>query len=433
MDKTIPFENYLDTSASLYTSSMARFEYVQVEKAVQNYNNAYISLQDAGSNSISLGNAALDYVSDNPLLENLTILESLHQTIPEDLELRNISTLNDDLALYRELIISVGDNALLLLTQYNETRDSKNLANSMVLVLQSKDLEPVSRKMLSLLENESGDLDAKFRGGLTKNELTVLQNNYTVLAREAQELLKSENEMPVAKALLVFREYARKVNNGIASFADASGSFSKKEVPSDSLFLGGFSILLFLSLSSIAFILFLWTISTFKFRIPKTTHILASAFICVVVILFMFSLLMYFFLGKTSTDATLPEFLLDFHSKNSTAIVLDLRNTTYSDSSAMASCALSLADTFSKSNKSWTVYTLTNTACTAKYAGRAESNSTMLVDDCLTYAENATSLFVLDYATNNEPPKFSVIYENKAEIKANLDYYESCPLVALFN
>jgi hypothetical protein len=147
--------------------------------------------------------------------------------------------------------------------------------------------------------------------------------------------------------------------------------------------------------------------------------------------LLAFSFFMYLFLGKTSTDATLTEFLADFNSKNETAIVVDLRNTSYSDSLAMGSCASDLADTFGEKGKSWTMYTVTSNTCTK--SDSLGSNTTLSVDDCLERAENETSLFRLEYSASNEPPRFSVIYENKAEIRANLDYYDSCPLVALFN
>jgi hypothetical protein len=53
--------------------------------------------------------------------------------------------------------------------------------------------------------------------------------------------------------------------------------------------------------------------------------------------------------------------------------------------------------------------------------------------DCLDDVDGADSSFVLGYSSKNEPPKFSVIYRNRAEINANLDYYESCPLMALFS
>jgi hypothetical protein len=54
------------------------------------------------------------------------------------------------------------------------------------------------------------------------------------------------------------------------------------------------------------------------------------------------------------------------------------------------------------------------------------------VDECLGRADNQSSAFFLGYSPQNEPPKFSIIYQSKAEIKANSDYYKSCPLVALF-
>jgi hypothetical protein len=53
--------------------------------------------------------------------------------------------------------------------------------------------------------------------------------------------------------------------------------------------------------------------------------------------------------------------------------------------------------------------------------------------ECTDALDEAGSSFLLAYSQKNEPPRFSVIYRNRAEISANLDYYESCPLVALFS
>jgi hypothetical protein len=97
----------------------------------------------------------------------------------------------------------------------------------------------------------------------------------------------------------------------------------------------------------------------------------------------------------------------------------------------MRSCASNLAASFADKNKSWTIYTVTPNTCSR--SDSSGGNASLSMADCLDDVDGADSSFVLGYSSKNEPPKFSVIYRNRAEINANLDYYESCPLMALFS
>lgn len=430
LSKIGPLAGYEEAASNVYNNSMSRIEYTETEKKAEEYSGLFSSLNATAGKVISLGDEAVLHVANSTLSGKLFSLKSLHQTIPEDIEERNFETMEEDMLRYDELIKEVDQGASFLLEQYDETKEAKNLANSLIFVLESKDLDPVSMKALELLRNDTADLDAEFRDGLTPEELAALESDYTDLARDAQNLLLSENDMPANRVLLLFRGYASKVNTGIASVAEKTDAMEAREIP-ENLTLALFSALVFFSLASIVALAFLYLVATAKFVVPKTGYIMASAFVVLMVLLLGFSVFMYLFLGKTSTDATLPEFLADFNSKESTSIVVDLRDTSYSDSQAMGSCASSLADSFTQRNKSWTMYSVTANTCTKRDS--TGSNATLSVDDCLGRAENETSLFALEYSASNEPPKFSVIYENKAEIRANLDYYESCPLIALFS
>jgi hypothetical protein len=77
------------------------------------------------------------------------------------------------------------------------------------------------------------------------------------------------------------------------------------------------------------------------------------------------------------------------------------------------------------------MYQITPNTCTK--TDSLGTNSSLNAAECLETADKANSSFQLGYSQKNEPPRFSVIYQNRAEINANLDYYESCPIVALFS
>ncbi|MFH0884125.1 MAG: hypothetical protein V1861_00260 [Candidatus Micrarchaeota archaeon] len=429
--KLAPLSTYNTTSAAIYNRTVTRLEHTrQVNMAIY-YQDLFSPLNQSGAETISAAADALSHVQNRTLGDKLDSLRSLHKTIPEDISAHNFTNLDQDIADYTRLTDEVSQGSVFLMEGYNKTLEAKNLENSLLIILQSKDLDPVSSKTLELIENKTIDLDAQFRDGLTLAQLDELESNYTALSDQEQELLKAESDTPATKVLLLFRGFARKVNTGIANMAEKTEIVQRTEIPDSPTTLGVFSLLVFLSFSSIAMLVFLYIFSTNQFSIPKTNHILLASFITIVVLLFVFSLMMYLFLGKTSTDATLPEFISDLNSRNSTSIVVDLRNASFSDAQAMSTCAGLLASSLANNNKSWTMYQITPNTCTK--TSSLGVNSSLNAADCLETADDAKSSFVLGYSQKSEPPRFSVIYQNRAEINANLDYYKSCPLVALFS
>jgi len=431
LDKLGPYEQYELVVAKINSNCAERLDYALVEGLAAEYMDEFAEMNESGAAAIDMAEEATDHVSNFTLSNKLSRLKSLHLSIPDDIKNREFNITEDKLAEYEILTAEITDMSSLLLNEYNETRDAKNRLDSVLVLLETKDLDPVSMEALQLIRNESADLDAEFRDGLTMEELNVIEEGYDAVADEAEALLHVESDAPATKVLLLFRGFARNVNTGIATFAEKTEMMEPGQIPENSATtLGLFSGLVFLSLGAIVVLVFLYIAATSEFSIPKSSHILASAFLSMLILLLGFSAFMYLFLGKTSTDATLSEFLTDFESKDSTAILVDLRNASYSDAIAMGSCAGSLSESFESQNRSWTIYKVTPNTCTKM---TQDANKTMTPEDCLAAAENESSSFVFQYSETNEPPKFSVIYENRAEIRANYDYYDSCPLVALFS
>ncbi len=430
--KIAPLSGYENTASSIYNNTKSRMNYSMTEALASNYTSQFSKLNVSAGSIISTGTDATTKVLNTTIYNKLDSLKKLQKSIPGDIDARDFENTEDDLEDFEQYLGDVNNGSKILLEQYNETKNDKNVANSLVIVLETKDLDPVALGSFKLLKNKTNDLDAKFHDGLTLAELADLEANYTELVEEGQDLLKKETEMPANKVLLLFRGFARNVNEGIANVAEDTEVISTQEISDNRMLtLGVFSGLLFLSLGSIVVLVFLYVLATTRFVIPKTGQIMASAFVSVIVVLLAFSAFTYLYLSKTSTEATLNEFITYFEEKNSTAIVVDLQDTSYSDALAMNACADSLAETFEDKNKSWTIYRISGSSCTA--TDEYGQNKSLTVDDCWGSAGNESSSFELGYSTSNEAPKFSVIYENKAMIRANLNYYESCPLVSLFS
>lgn len=428
--KVAPLANYLDMSTRIHANTVARLERDRMDDLTIAYLADFSPVNASGAASIAMAEDALKHVRNTTLTSRVDRLKSLHATIPEDIVSKNFSNLDSDISQYKSLTAEVRNISISITEVYNATRNAKNIAKSLVFVLETRDLDPVSLKSLAIIKNQTEDVDAAFRDGLTVSELLAIQENYTAVTENAKELLKAGNDMPATRVMLLFRGLARKVNTGIARAAEETEVMPKQDIPRGAS-LGAFSAIVFLSFASLAFLAFLYIFSTFNFSIPRTTHILAAAFVCLLVLLFGFSSFMYLLLGKTSTDATLQEFINDFNARNSSAIVVDLRGASLSDAAAMQSCASSLGDTLRMKNRSWSMYTITATSCAGLTS--ANASSALTPDECMGKADSAESSFVLGYSGDYEDPRFSIIYQNRADIRANLDYYESCPITALIS
>src|SRR5262249_41387132 len=141
------------------------------------YSDIFNSANQSGAASISLGQEALKHVQNKTLSDKLDSLKSLHQTIPQDITNRDFNTTDADIALYKNLTAQVQNGSLIIIGQYNETRNAKNIENSLILVLQTKDLDAVSQKSLDLLVNKTSDVDTRFRDGITLSQLSDLEAN----------------------------------------------------------------------------------------------------------------------------------------------------------------------------------------------------------------------------------------------------------------
>jgi len=429
--KLAPLLNYQNVSAQIHDSTVTRLERNRNEDLAAKYSAEFAPFNASGKQAIAAAGDVLLHVNNDTLATKLGKLKELDTSIADDLKSRSFNTTESDIAQYKALTLEIGNLTASVGGAYESARNAKNSVNSLVLILQTRDSDPVAMKSLGLLINQTEDVNARFRDGLTTEDFDTLASNYTAIAHEANALLEGQRQMPATRVLLLFRGFARKVNTGIAMVAAKTNTIQPSEIPQGVVPLGAFSALIFLSLASVSVVVFLYIFSSFRFQVPKTAHILVAALLCTLVSLAIFSVFLYMFLGKTSNDANLQEFVYDFNSRTNTSIFVDMTNASFSDAKSMQACASVLAQSMSDRNKTWEMYSITKTTCTA--ISSTGANSSLTVSECQGKDKNATSAFVLSYSQKNEVPKFAVIYKNRAEIKGNQDYFDSCPLVALFS
>src|SRR5512143_669235 len=132
--KLAPLGGYQSASASIFNSTSARLERVKTEDQAQYYSDLFSPLNQTAADAISAGDDALTHVQNKTLSSRLDELKSLHATIPDDIEHRNFSGLDADIAQYRNLTSLVANASASLMAVYNETKNAKNIENSLVLV-----------------------------------------------------------------------------------------------------------------------------------------------------------------------------------------------------------------------------------------------------------------------------------------------------------
>ncbi len=431
--KVGPYNDYSAVASAIHSGTNERLDYVEKESKATTYSYQFDSMDAASNESLSLGKQANLSVSNETLSENLARLNSLHLSIPANIESRDFSTTEEDIAEYKSLISTVRDTSTSLLAEYDDAAEAKSQTESIITLLETKNLDPTSVVVLNGLINETEALNRKFLAGpLTLEELDQFEENYSMLSLKGTSLLTSEKQEPASVFLSMFRTLTHNMNAQIADMGEQTDAFSASDVHDNpTMAFGLFSGSVFLSLFSLVLLLLLYILVSSKSRVPGVRQVVGALFLCSILVLVSVSALTFIFLQDTATDATFTEYLADFNERNASAIVVDSRNAPYSDAQSMDLCAKKLSNLLEESNRSWAIYSLTSeTHCVESTPSGV---STLTTEECLSRIDGYESSIMVGYSETRQPMHFSIIYRNMAEIRADATYYDSCPFVALFS
>lgn len=428
LSKSAPYVNHKTISFEIYNHTFSRFLFRTSETKAVQFSSLFDPLStDAGEVSVD-ASAALNSVSNESLRINLNKINDLTNKINHSIELRNFSTIDQDLADYEE---AISETKLLIpkvLQLYNQSLSTKSNANALIFLLDTKDLSSKDRKRLDELKNISNSLDASFSKGITDVELQQLSVSYSNVSQQASELLKSQKEGLFQLTSSKFRSFARRINNGLANLVSLTKLTSPSDFASNKLFsFGGVAAITFLSLAALSFFVFLGIFARFRLATGLVKFVLLGGYGIFIICLLIFSVFLYVFLTKTASAADIEEFIYDLNSKKSSAIAVELQGVNYDAANNMKSCANMIAASLRTSNKSVLIYELGDT-CTVK----SPSGDTIKdKSDCKVELKNSTS-FVLSYSEVPEKPALSTIYDTKAFLHGDSAYYKSCTISALF-
>jgi len=435
MSKMSPYSKYQSVSSSVYASTTARLEYKSDSDNATYYNSIFLPLAENGSKVIAFSESALGKISNSTVSSDFSKLKSLHKSINSSIRNKNFSSLDFDLAEYERLIPIVNESVHEIYSIYNISLQAKNQADSLIFILDTKEVDPLTRGDIDQLKNKTIDMDVAFKSGLDANQYVSFAANYSNIVNDAKTILRKTRENPGSMMFLSFRSFARRVNDGLATFVESSDIMEPQEVTENkALTFGGFSFITLLSIGAICLLVFLAIIFRNNLLGTSIRYILVFLFVSAIFSLTAFSVFLFFYLERTSTDADVEEFLIDLDSKESVAVFVDLTSAPYGAKSPMINCGSELVQNYLAKNKSMTFYQLDTYGCSVQeLKNGTNSTSSLSGSECIQSLEDQNSSIILNYSSSLERPRFSIIYTNRADIAADTSYYSSCPLEYIFS
>ncbi len=432
ISKVTPLASQATTGAAIYASTVARLEKHAEEMNASHYSAIYNPLATSAAATIASAESTTSLIKNSSLQANLSALQDLHSGINASINSRNFNTLDRDLALYRALIPVVNNLSNATFAVYNASMDAKNRADSIAFILDATDLDPLARADADRLKNRTSMLDARFSKGLAEQAYLNLTRNYTDISSQSEALLRQTRENPGSMLLLSFRSFALKINQGLAGTIESAKLMPLNQVPQNKMqTFGLFSLATFLSLGSMCLLVFLSILVLRQFTARSSRYALLVLFLLSVLSVSTFAAFMYIYLDKTSSHADVGEFLADMKARNSSVVLIDTQNASPLAAGPMASCGDSIARTLLAENKTVTLLSLGPSGCTRQSGPGSAASVNVTKEWCIDSLNNASSAILLNYSAYSEVSRFTVIYQNRADIEAGVPYYSSCPLPSL--
>jgi len=421
-DKVQPLVNYDDNTAEFAEETNNRLEYRYVTVTGAEYDAKFD--EEEGIELEEYGRDAYGLVANTSLMMKIEDMADLRDDIRGKIDTGDFTGVDEEISLYNAKLESVREGADNAYKLYNETMDSKNLVTSLLFEISTKEMSPTNEDTYNKIKDDVESADLEFTDGLTPDKMTELRNRYKSASNDAARLLQAVSTSASGTAVSTFRAFATKMNEGIASFVQATAIADEKAIPENKyLALGSFSGLIFVSFAAIAFLLFLWAIS--GHRRSQLKYVIGAAFVVLIIFIGLFSGFLFFYMDKAASEATMDEFLVDFEDRDSIALVGKIDLATSEEESAIKSCVNSLSNVMASKNKSVDIYYF-------EPGDVCEKNGATFDGNCNDNINEHESVIMLSPSLTTEAPILSATYISKAEIKATKEYYRSCPLTFMF-
>jgi hypothetical protein len=418
----------------IFNETFARIEGHSKDLNATYYSSLYLPLHSKAISAMSFADYTLVRVKNSSLTTDVSSLRALHEKINTSIANRDFSTIDADLVQYSSLISQVKNSSQEVFSIYNDSAASKNRADLLLFILESRDLDPLLKSDEQVLKAKILSLDSVFNEGLSQNDYTVLGANYTAAAAEGAVILRNSRSSAVSISLLSFRSFAHQVNHGLAAFIASTGLMQPRDVPKNKVSVfGGFSLLSLLSFGSMGFLMFLGVLMVSRSAKRSVKYVFLAIFFIALLSASAFSVFLYVYLDRTSSNAEAEEYLTHLSYSPSADIFVDLTSAPAGGKESIAACGASIAGKL-RTTRNVTLYAIESAGCTRNSS--ISSTATTITDitksSCQDMLANSSIALVLNYSAKFEQPVFSTVFIDRAFVNADSSYYDTCPLSSIF-
>lgn len=423
LNKSGPLADYQKISASLLTNTNDRILYRDGEEKAGIYTAKFAPLKAEGLSAIQTGEQTNIYVNDKAFKEKVSQLKDLHNKINTSISKRNFSTIDEDLNLYVSMTEYVSNQSMIVMSSYNDAMNSKNTLDALIFATESKKTLPLE------VENEVGDilnesfaLNAKFTKGLTPEEYSGINEGYMNLTSHMAETMQKQQEFI---ALSKFRSLARKINGGVYDMALSTSMVKPEVLSSNAKYIP--PVISIISLVSLSALVILAYIAFFSWIKPHGGVVYIYYFVLILLLggILVFSSGLYLYLKGTTSNADLQEFMISMNNEQNVSVVLEMASAPDTAVVSMTQCASKLKKALNEGNRTVVIYENKSGACTIQ-----SGNETKKDIECHVPLDKPS--FVFQYATVQSKPSFSAIFDKKAYLSGDEQYYEACQIAAVF-
>jgi len=423
LSKSGPLADYKTISASLLTNTNDRIMFREGEDKAGIYSAKFAPLNASGLVAMQAGDQANIYVNNKEFKEKVSQFKALHDKIAQSISKRNFSTIDEDITTYVYMTEYIGNQSIVVIASYNDAMNAKNTLDALIFATESKKTLPleVENEIGSVL-NSSFALNAQFSKGLTPEEYLVIKEGYMNLTSQMANTMQKQQEFI---ALSKFRSLARKINGGVYDIALSSSVVQPEMLSTNAKFIPPvISLVSWLSLSALAVLAF---IAFFSWIRPQGGIVYIYYMILILLLggIVVFSGGLYVYLKGTTSNADLQEFLISMDGEQNVSLVLEMGSAPDTAVISMSQCANKLKKALNEENRTVVLYENKSGVCTV-YLG----NETKKELECIAPLDKPS--FVFQYATTQSKPSFSAIFDKKAYLSGDEQYYDACQIAAVF-
>ncbi|MGV8176526.1 MAG: hypothetical protein ACP5NX_01880 [Candidatus Bilamarchaeaceae archaeon] len=418
------YAGYPEFASQLAKETEFRIIYSDSKDIYDKYYPRFFYLEKNITAMISKADGVLALINDSNLSRDTGALKAGYADLKSDFTDLSFENVDAEMSEMVRLVNKTNVSADNARAFYDSVVDVKDQTSITYYLLDSKELPQNLNDQFNQVAQDKTKLDAKFENGLSGTEFQAMKAQYLNISAKLSSIQEQQKEFI---AMSSFRGFARKLNNGIYDIATSKEMGGNQNlVESSAMFPPVFSAVCFISLSALCVFIMLAFFPKDRPRNRMFYLLFFSVALVLLVANLVFSGMVFYYLDKTSNSADIKEFLLGMNTKQNVRIYIHDEGMTSTNKNRLFDCAKELSSVIYDNKKvNATIYSISDTKCTDMLKGK-----TMEMGDCAYNSEEIAINF--HYTDTYQKPKFSAIFNEKADFYGNSQYYDRCDMLALF-